>query len=77
MNAGGWTYVQARFRSGLNVLSRAHKGAEPAYAGRPPSASPATGNKKQHAKEEKELLSQAFFDEVRKVQTMRNGVPIF
>jgi len=70
MNAGAWSYIEPRMRTGL-------KNNNIKYAGRQPSASPATGLKKQHAKEEKELLGTAFFGQPKPVTQMKNGVPIF
>ena len=48
------------------------------YAGRDISAAPATGIKKLHAFEEKMLVSEAFYGgELRKVNSVEQGVPIF
>ncbi|CAI4227877.1 unnamed protein product [Auanema sp. JU1783] len=54
-NMGAWTFVQPRFNSLLSGDSRGIK-----YAGRLPSASPATGNKYTHLQEQKEMLSKTF-----------------
>ncbi|VVC36725.1 2-oxoglutarate dehydrogenase E1 component,2-oxoglutarate dehydrogenase E1 component, N-terminal [Cinara cedri] len=53
-NNGAWTYVQPRFYTAL-------KGAKTiSYAGRPAAASPATGNKVQHAAENHNILIKSF-----------------
>jgi len=53
-NMGAWAFVQPRFNSLFPEASVIK------YAGRKPSASPATGNKYTHINEQKELLSQVF-----------------
>lgn len=58
LNAGSWTYVQPRLDTVLRS-SEVHAGKHVKYAGRPPSASVATGNKKTHIREENELLEAA------------------
>jgi len=49
-NMGAWTFIQPRFLSLLKPHNRGIK-----YAGRNPSASPATGNKYTHKKEQKAM----------------------
>lgn len=49
-NMGAWSYVQPRFATALNHEKHC------VYAGRPVSASPATGSKKTHLRELKQLL---------------------
>ncbi len=49
---GPWGYIQPRFLT----LLEGQRGIK--YSGRPPSASPATGNKYQHYLEQKNLLSE-------------------
>ncbi|KAK3858902.1 hypothetical protein Pcinc_034936 [Petrolisthes cinctipes] len=49
-NMGSWSYVQPRVATALNHERHI------LYAGRPVSASPATGNKKTHLREVKQLL---------------------
>ncbi|XP_069190727.1 2-oxoglutarate dehydrogenase complex component E1 isoform X6 [Procambarus clarkii] len=49
-NMGPWSYIQPRIATALNHERHI------AYAGRPVSASPATGNKKTHTREVKQLL---------------------
>ncbi|CAG8472073.1 5523_t:CDS:2 [Racocetra fulgida] len=51
------------------------KAAEPVT--RPPSASPATGNKAQHIQEEHELLSQALIGQIIKPTDVVSGVPVW
>uniref|UniRef100_F1KQH6 2-oxoglutarate dehydrogenase, mitochondrial n=1 Tax=Ascaris suum TaxID=6253 RepID=F1KQH6_ASCSU len=53
-NAGAWAFVQPRFNSLLTKGNRALK-----YAGRPPSSSPATGNKFTHIAEQKDVLAKS------------------
>ncbi|HSS45389.1 MAG TPA: multifunctional oxoglutarate decarboxylase/oxoglutarate dehydrogenase thiamine pyrophosphate-binding subunit/dihydrolipoyllysine-residue succinyltransferase subunit, partial [Thermoanaerobaculia bacterium] len=53
MNMGGWTFVQPRLSELLPP------GVSPRYAGRPPSASPATGNAAVHKRELELLLADA------------------
>jgi len=54
-NMGAWAFIQPRFNSLHAPENRGIK-----YAGRKPSASPATGNKYTHINEQKELLAQVF-----------------
>jgi 2-oxoglutarate dehydrogenase E1 component len=42
-----------------------------------PSASPATGNKKQHIQEEYELLSQALNGQILKPKEVVSGIPVW
>ncbi|CAG8460605.1 17561_t:CDS:2, partial [Cetraspora pellucida] len=72
LNTGAWTYIVPRIRTLLNHSER-HKGkwAEPVT--RPPSASPATGNKVQHIQEEHELLSQALIGQIVKPTDVVSG----
>uniref|UniRef100_A0A915EQU5 2-oxoglutarate dehydrogenase, mitochondrial n=1 Tax=Ditylenchus dipsaci TaxID=166011 RepID=A0A915EQU5_9BILA len=51
-NMGAWTFIQPRFLSLLKPLQRAV-----IYAGRKPSASPATGNKYMHKKEQEAMIA--------------------
>uniref|UniRef100_A0A1I8A9N6 oxoglutarate dehydrogenase (succinyl-transferring) n=1 Tax=Steinernema glaseri TaxID=37863 RepID=A0A1I8A9N6_9BILA len=53
-NMGAWGFIQPRFNS---LLSKQERGIK--YAGRMPSASPATGNKYTHLQEQKELLAKS------------------
>ena len=57
-NMGAWTFVQPNIEWALNYANAKVK--RPAYAGRPSSASPATGMMSRHQKELKVLLEQAF-----------------
>ncbi|CAJ0602086.1 unnamed protein product [Cylicocyclus nassatus] len=54
-NMGAWTFVQPRFNSLLRPENRGIH-----YAGRQPSASPATGNKFTHLLEQKDMMSRTF-----------------
>lgn len=65
MNMGAWSYVEPRIETALNK-SKQHAGKRPAYAGRDPTGSVATGIKKMHVKEEMNLLSMALLGEFRK-----------
>ena len=57
-NMGCWQFVDRRIESVLTRLK--HKGAQrPAYAGRLPAASPATGSMKRHQLEQELLCKQA------------------
>ncbi|XP_033157379.1 2-oxoglutarate dehydrogenase-like, mitochondrial isoform X2 [Drosophila mauritiana] len=57
-NMGGWSYVQPRFDTAL--LKKENESRCVSYHGRPPSASPATGNKVQHYSEYKALITSIF-----------------
>jgi 2-oxoglutarate dehydrogenase E1 component len=76
MNYGSWTYVEPRIRTAL-TKSEYHEGKHIRYTGRDPAASVATGNKKQHVKEEVAFVSDALFGEIRAYKEIQNGSPIF
>ncbi|KAL1923236.1 uncharacterized protein VTP21DRAFT_9612 [Calcarisporiella thermophila] len=77
LNAGGWGHVHPRLATTLRHTEH-HKGQhEPLYAGRKPSSSVATGNKKQHLQEQFTLLSKALLGENRKPKEIQAGVPIW
>ncbi|KAH1557722.1 2-oxoglutarate dehydrogenase E1 component [Aspergillus fumigatus] len=59
LNAGAWSYTQPRIETLLNETEH-HNRRHVLYAGRPPSASVATGLKSVHAKEEQDFLQEAF-----------------
>jgi 2-oxoglutarate dehydrogenase E1 component len=59
LNAGAWSFTQPRIETLLNQTQN-HDRKHVMYAGRNPSASVATGLKKAHQNEEKELLEMAF-----------------
>jgi 2-oxoglutarate dehydrogenase E1 component len=59
LNAGAWCFVQPRIETLLNATEH-HNRRHVLYAGRPPSASVATGLKGTHLKEEQDLLEEAF-----------------
>ncbi|CAJ0587449.1 unnamed protein product, partial [Mesorhabditis spiculigera] len=54
-NMGAWAFIQPRFNS---LMAREARGIK--YAGRHPSASPATGNKYTHLQEQKDVFAQVF-----------------
>jgi len=70
MNAGAWTYVSPRFTTALGATKH-HKGESPAYAGREPSASTATGNKKQHHHEEVDFTELAIYGQLKQKGTKK------
>ncbi|XP_052847447.1 2-oxoglutarate dehydrogenase complex component E1 [Drosophila gunungcola] len=57
-NMGGWFYVQPRFDTAL--LKNESETRCVSYHGRPPSSSPATGNKVQHYKEYNAIINSIF-----------------
>ncbi|TID14628.1 2-oxoglutarate dehydrogenase E1 component mitochondrial precursor [Venturia nashicola] len=59
LNAGAWSFVQPRIETLLNNTEH-HDRRHVMYAGRPPSASVATGQKSTHKREEDALLQMAF-----------------
>ena len=58
LNAGAWSFVQPRMETVLKETNY-HNDKNIDYAGRPPSASVATGIKAAHVKEEQDLLNAA------------------
>ena len=60
LNAGAWGFVQPRIETVLNETEH-HNRRHVMYAGRPPSASVATGLKSTHKKEEHDFLEQAWY----------------
>ncbi|EPY54231.1 2-oxoglutarate dehydrogenase [Schizosaccharomyces cryophilus OY26] len=58
LNAGAWSFVEPRIYTILDHLGRK---LPVRYAGRPPSASVATGNKQQHILESDQLMKEALF----------------
>ncbi|KAI8146325.1 oxoglutarate dehydrogenase, E1 component [Fennellomyces sp. T-0311] len=62
LNMGPWAHVQPRITTALSETTH-HAGKSPRYAGREPSASVATGNKKKHYQEEQSLLDAALLTE--------------
>ncbi|KCV71678.1 2-oxoglutarate dehydrogenase E1 component [Fonticula alba] len=84
MNAGCWSHFEPRLRTAMRSsthhASKLKEQFEPViYAGRPPCASPATGNPTNHKVEEKNLLTSAFFSPESGVvpQKFNNNQPIF
>ncbi|KAF9437393.1 2-oxoglutarate dehydrogenase E1 component [Entomortierella beljakovae] len=76
LNMGAWAYVAPRMRTTLRETS-SHADKQVRYAGRDPSASVATGNKKVHLTEEYDFLSSALLGEVKKPSDVISGVPVF
>ncbi|CAG8583475.1 6676_t:CDS:2 [Acaulospora morrowiae] len=75
LNAGAWTYVAPRIRTLMNNTKHEGKAAKPAT--RLPTASPETGNKKQHIQQEHSLLSLALTGQIIKPSDVVGGVPIW
>src|SRR5271155_37501 len=67
-NMGPWRFVQEQMQPVLESTRRVLR-----YAGRAPSASPASGSLKRHQEELAELLEQAFSPEVKMVETRRKA----
>ncbi|KAI9361034.1 oxoglutarate dehydrogenase, E1 component [Pilaira anomala] len=76
MNMGCWEHVQPRLITTFKETKH-HTGTKPGYAGRPPSASVATGNKKKHFQEEYNFLSQALIGYETEPKGVEGGVPVF
>ncbi|KAG2188029.1 hypothetical protein INT44_000780 [Umbelopsis vinacea] len=77
LNMGAWQYVQPRLITTL-AETQHHKDTFPIYASRPPSASIATGNKKQHKQEEYSFLSKALLGVTKpEPKDVVSGVPIW
>lgn len=57
-NMGAWQYVDPRLETALSKTKH-HHGSRARYIGRPASAATATGDKKQHAAEQKALIDEA------------------
>ncbi|CAG8807012.1 8931_t:CDS:2, partial [Dentiscutata erythropus] len=76
LNQGAWTYVAPRIGTLMNH-SEHYGGKTAEFATRPPLASPATGNKKQHIQEEHDLLSQALIGQTLKPREVVNGIPLW
>ena len=56
-NNGAWFFVDNLIEESLTAAG--HKGMRPSYAGRAPSASPATGLAKRHAEQQAALVADA------------------
>jgi 2-oxoglutarate dehydrogenase E1 component len=65
-NMGAWRFVQEQMQPILESTQRVLR-----YAGRAPSASPASGSLKRHQEELADLLDQALSGEVKLVETKR------
>ncbi|KFH71780.1 oxoglutarate dehydrogenase (succinyl-transferring), E1 component [Podila verticillata NRRL 6337] len=76
LNMGAWAHVAPRIRTTLRETQN-HASKEVRYAGRDPSASVATGNKKVHLAEEYAFLAEALTGEAKKPSDVVGGVPVF
>ncbi|KAG2207543.1 hypothetical protein INT47_004293 [Mucor saturninus] len=76
LNMGSWQHVEPRLTTALSETSH-HAGKSPMYAGRPPSASVATGNKKKHLKEEYTFLSEALIGKATEPKKIEGGIPLW
>lgn len=74
LNLGAWSYVQPRLQTLLHSLNM---GLKAEFVGRKPTAAVATGSKKQHEREEREIISRALLGEVREPVKIEVGIPIF
>ncbi|KAI8644778.1 oxoglutarate dehydrogenase, E1 component [Parasitella parasitica] len=75
-NMGPWQHVQSRLTTTL-AETQYYAGKSPVYAGRPPSASVATGNKKKHFQEEYSFLSKALIGQSTEPRGIEAGVPVW
>lgn len=62
LNCGAWTYVGSRIMT-AGSKTKYHQDKFPAYAGRPPYSSVATGSKSAHKAEIEAFLNRAFSDQ--------------
>ncbi|KAI9483426.1 MAG: oxoglutarate dehydrogenase, E1 component [Benjaminiella poitrasii] len=76
LNMGCWQHVLPRLTTAL-AQTEHHAGKSPLYAGRPPSASVATGNKKKHYQEEYAFLSKALIGQTTEPRKIENGCPLW
>ncbi|CAO0791400.1 unnamed protein product [Mucor circinelloides] len=76
LNMGPWQHVEPRLTTVL-AETQHHAGKSPSYAGRPPSASVATGNKKKHYQEEYAFLSKALIGQSTEPRGIEAGVPVW
>ncbi|KAL0138485.1 E1 component [Mucor lusitanicus] len=76
LNMGPWQHVEPRLTTALSETQH-HAGKAPSYAGRPPSASVATGNKKKHYQEEYAFLSKALIGQSTEPRGIEAGVPVW
>jgi 2-oxoglutarate dehydrogenase E1 component len=73
LNLGAWAYVQPRIYTALGTNSKLNC----EFVGRKPTAAVATGSKKQHTKEELEIISKALLGLHKDPKKIEIGVPIF
>ncbi|ORX63001.1 oxoglutarate dehydrogenase, E1 component [Hesseltinella vesiculosa] len=76
LNMGAWSHVQPRITTTMAETEN-HAGKTLRYAGRPPSASVATGMKKKHYQEEYNFLSQALIGQPQTPKSVEAGVPVW
>lgn len=74
LNLGAWGYVQPRISTAL-TQKKSKLVCE--FVGRRPTAAVATGSKKQHTKEEMEIISKSLLGCVKEPTKIEVGVPIF
>ncbi|KAI9136818.1 oxoglutarate dehydrogenase, E1 component [Paraphysoderma sedebokerense] len=74
---GGGRYKAVEVGSGSETFHGQTPDVAVRYAGRGPSGAVATGNKRQHVKEEQNLVSDALLGFVQKPARVENGVPIY
>lgn len=76
LNLGAWSYTQPRLQTLLKSLHLEDR-LDLLFVGRKPTAAVATGSKKQHDREEVEIIAKALYGRVREPQRIEVGVPIF
>jgi 2-oxoglutarate dehydrogenase E1 component len=74
LNLGAWAYIQPRIS---NALSKQKSTLACEFVGRKPTAAVATGSKKQHIKEELEIISKTLLGHTKQPIKIEIGVPIF
>lgn len=79
LNLGAWSYVQPRINIALksSPSPSSNHPIDCEFVGRKPTAAVATGSKKQHVKEEMEIISKALLGSVKEPKKIEIGVPIF
>jgi 2-oxoglutarate dehydrogenase E1 component len=77
LNMGAWSHIQPRITTSLSQSKHHADQPSPRYTGRHPSASIATGNKKQHFQQEYDFLSDAFMGKPIKPSEIVAGVPVW
>ncbi|KAI8329237.1 oxoglutarate dehydrogenase, E1 component [Chlamydoabsidia padenii] len=77
LNMGAWMHVQPRIAASLSQSKHHSNLPYPRYTGRLPSASIATGNKKQHYQQEYDFLSDALMGNPTPPSRIDSGIPIW